>query len=112
EDLPLNGRSFLELAKLDPGGQPPTRSSSNRTFVPVLGSPGAGNNGRGTRVTIDGGSIMAVGTGGSAMGFSQEGVQEFRISSVNFDLSTGPAFSGAVNVVTRSGGNDLHGTTF
>ena len=55
---------------------------------------------------------MAVGTGGSAMGFSQEGVQEFRVSSVNFDLSTGPTFAGAVNVVTRSGGNDLHGTAF
>src|SRR5262249_7569389 len=108
ENLPLNGRSFLELAKLEPGGQPPSRASSNRTFVPVLGAPG-GNNGRGTRVTVDGGSIMAVGNGGSAMGLSQEVVQEFQISTVNFDLSTGLTFSGAINVVTRSGGNDLHG---
>ena len=111
EDLPLNGRSFLELAKLEPGVQPPSRTSSNRVFVPVLGAPG-GNNGRGTRVTVDGGSIMAVGNGGSAMGFSQEPVQEFQVSTVNFDLSTGPTFSGAINVVTRSGGNDLHGAAF
>src|SRR5215831_19954039 len=109
EDLPLNGRSFLELAKLEPGVQPPSRASGNRIFVPVLGAPG-GNNGRSTRVTIDGGSVMAVGNGGSSIGLSQEAVQEFQVSTVNFDLSTGPTFSGAINVVTRSGNNDLHGT--
>src|SRR5215471_7650270 len=112
EDLPLNGRSFLELAKLEPGAQPPSRGSNNRTFVPVLGAPGGSNNGRATRVTIDGGSIMAIGNGGSAMGASQEVVQEFQISTANFDLSTGLTFGGAANVVTRSGGNDLHGAAF
>jgi Carboxypeptidase regulatory-like domain len=111
EDLPLNGRSFLELAKLEPGVQPPSRASNNRMLLPVLGAPG-GNNGRGTRVTVDGGSIMAVGNGGSAMGFSQEVVQEFQTSTVTFDLATGITDSGAVNVVTRSGTNDLHGTGF
>jgi hypothetical protein len=111
EDFPLNGRSFLELAKLEPGVQPPTRASSNRIFVPVLGSPG-GTNGRGTRVTVDGGSVMSVGNGGSSLGLSQETVQEFQVSTVNFDLSTGPTFSGSINVVTRSGDNQLHGTAF
>ena len=50
---------------------------------------------------------MAVGSFGAQMGFSQEVVQEFQISSANFDLSTGTTDAGAVNVVTRSGGNDL-----
>jgi hypothetical protein len=113
EGLPLNGRSFLELAKLEPGVQPPSRGSNNRMLVPVLGAPvAAGNSGRGTRVTIDGGSVMAVGNGGSAMGYSQEVVQEFQISTVNFDLSTGLTAGGAINVVTQSGGNNLHGTAF
>ncbi len=114
EGLPLNGRSFLELAKLEPGVQPPSRTNNNRTFVPVLGAPGGntGAGGRGTRVTVDGGSIMAVGSFGPQMGFSQEVVQEFQISSANFDLSTGITDAGAVNVVTRSGGNGLHGTGF
>jgi len=111
EDLPLNGRNFLELAKLEPGVQPPARASSNRTFVPALGQP-VGNSGRGTRVTVDGGSIMAVGNGGSAMGFSQEVVQEFQVATVNFDLTTGLTNGAAVNVTTRSGGNELHGTAF
>src|SRR6266852_6320796 len=108
EGLPLNGRSFLELAKLEPGAQPPTRGSNNRTFVPVLGQT-MGNSGRGTRVTVDGGSIMAIGNGGSSMGLSQEVVQEFQISTVNFDLTTGLTDGASVNVVTRSGSNDLHG---
>lgn len=110
ENLPLNGRSFLELAKLEPGVQAPSGANRNRTLVPVLGAPGS--NVGGTRVTVDGGSITSVGLGGSQMGFSQEVVEEFQVSTVNFDLSTGIADAGAINVVTRSGGNDLHGTAF
>jgi hypothetical protein len=112
EGVPLNGRGFLELAKLEPGAQQPTRGSNNRTFVPLLGAPNGGNNGRATRVTMDGGSIMQIGNGGAAIGFSQEVVQEFQVSTVNFDLSTGTTASGAVNVVTRSGSNQLHGSGF
>ncbi len=114
QDIPLNGRNFLELAKLEPGVQPPSPSNNNRVFVPILGAPGGntGSGGRGTRVTVDGGSIMAVGSFGSQMGFSQEVVQEFQVSSANFDLSTGITDAGAINEVTRSGGNQFHGAGF
>jgi Carboxypeptidase regulatory-like domain len=111
QDLPLNGRSFLELAKLEPGVQPPTRAQGNRTYVPALGAPG-GPSGRGTRVTVDGGSVMAFSTGGSVLGLSQDLVQEFQISTANFDLSTGMTFTGAINVATRSGANELHGSAY
>jgi hypothetical protein len=46
------------------------------------------------------------------MNFSQEVVQEFQLSAVNFDLSTNITAVGAVNVVTRSGSNDLHGSGY
>ena len=110
EGLPLNGRSFLELAKLEPGVQAPAPANRNRNVVLFLDAPGA--NVGGSRVTVDGGSITSVGLGGSQMGLSQDVVQEFQISTVNFDLSTGAAHSGAMNIVTRSGGNDLHGAAF
>jgi hypothetical protein len=112
DGLPLNGRDFLELAKLEPGALQPTRGSNNRTFVPLLSTPAGGNNGRGTRVTVDGGSIMQIGNGGAAMGLSQEEVQEFQVSTVNFDLSTGMTGSGSINVATRSGGDQWHGSAF
>lgn len=110
EGLPLNGRSFLELAKLEPGVHSPTGGNRNRIVVPMLGGPAA--NVGGARFTVDGGSVTSVGLGGSQMGFSQEAVQEFQISTVNFDLSTGMTDTGTINVVTRAGGNELHATSF
>ena len=85
----------------------PARSNlyGHRTIArsyPLLGAP-AGQNGRATRVTVDGGSIMQIGNGGSAMALSQEAVQEFQISTVNLDLSTGITASGAVSVVSSLG---------
>lgn len=111
EAIPLNGRGFQDLNKTQPGGQQGSRASSNRNFAPILGAPG-GNSGRGTVVTIDGASIMAIGNGGSALGFSQEGVREFQVSSANFDLSTGLSLSGSINVTTRYGTKDVHGSAF
>ena len=50
--------------------------------------------------------------GGTSQTFSQETVQEFQISSFAFDLATGTTGTGAVNIVTRTGGNDYHGSAF
>ena len=50
--------------------------------------------------------------GGTQQNFSQEIVQEFQVSSVNFDLSTGVAAGGAINAVTRTGSNQFHGSGF
>ncbi|MEO5895003.1 MAG: TonB-dependent receptor [Vicinamibacterales bacterium] len=108
--LPLNGRSFLDLAKLEPGVQAPTGANRNRTIVAILGAPAT--NVGGARFTIDGGDVTSVGLGGSQMGFSQEAVQEFQVATVNFDLSSGMTDAGAINVVTRAGGNQLKASAF
>ena len=111
QDLPLNGRSFLQLAALEPGVtvSAGTTNQYNRLFsISILG----GNSGR-TNITVDGGSIRdAIEDTGASMNFSQEVVQEFQLSSAVFDLSTGIGASGAVNVVTRGGSNDFHGSGY
>jgi len=110
ESMPLNGRNALELARLQPGvlvgsGVP----SGKNGFVSV--SVG-GETSAATRVTVDGGSVNDSVTGGTWQNFSQEIVQEFQVSTGNFDPSTGITAAGAVNLVTRSGSNDFHGTGF
>ena len=111
ENLPLNGRNFLELAKLEPGVTSPVRGAFNRTFVPSLGAglqtiPRIGF----TRTTVDGASIHPLGTIGTSFQVSQEVVQEFQMSTVNFDQGTSPTTIAAVNIVTRSGSNQSHGS--
>ena len=100
ENLPLNGRNFLELAKLEPGVTNPLRGTNNRVFVPTLGaglqnSPRIGN----TRVTVDGASIGFIGAIGTALQVSQEVVQEFQMSTVNFEPSTSVTTNGAINIL-------------
>lgn len=113
ENLPLNGRNFLDLAKLEPGVRDAVRATNNRTFVPVLGAglqtlPRIGYD----SVTVDGASIISLGGNGSQMQISQEAVQEFQISTVNFDASTNLTSNAAINIVTRSGANTYHGDGF
>ena len=113
ENLPLNGHNFLELAKLEPGVTNPARLNDNRVFISFLGSglqtvPRVGY----SRVTIDGASITTPGHAGVIFQVSPEVAQEFQLSTVNFDVSTSLASNGAINIVTRSGGNDYHGDGF
>ncbi len=110
DNLPLNGRSFLNLAQLEPGilVTPANPAQFNAQFnVSVMGGPASR-----TAITVDGGNVRNPLEGGSGTNFSQEVVQEFQLSSANFDLSTGITAFGAVNIVTRSGGNDFHGAGY
>jgi hypothetical protein len=110
QELPLNGRSFLQLAFLSPGVQISTdfQGDYNRSMdVSILG--GSADL---TRIAVDGARINDSVDGGTQQNFSQEIVQEFQISAVNFDLSTGVTAGGAINIVTRTGSNQLHGSGF
>jgi Carboxypeptidase regulatory-like domain len=110
DSLPLNGRNFLQLASLEPGVRVSTGSpgDANNLFNVSIG----GGNSDLTRLTVDGGNIVDPVTGGSAQNFSVDTVQEFQISSFNFDMKTGVTSVGAVNIVSRTGGNEYHGSGF
>lgn len=113
ENLPLNGRSFLSVAALEPG--------VGITYVPTSG-PGNVNNyfqvsiggapQSMTFISVDGARVNDRITGGTSQNFSAETVEEFQISTLGFDLSTGTISAGAVNIVSRTGSNTLHGSGF
>jgi len=108
--LPLNGRNFLQLAVLEPGVAVNTGNvgNANVLFSVSIGGGSAAL----TRLTVDGGSILDPVTGNAGQNFSTETIQEFQISTFNFDLSTGVTSVGAINIVSRTGTNELHGNAF
>jgi hypothetical protein len=108
--LPLNGRNFLQLALLEPGVAVSTKNpgAQNNLFNVSIGGADAAL----TRLTVDGGSILDPVCGGAAQNFSTETIQEFQISTFNFDLSTGITSVGSINIVSRTGTNDFHGNAF
>ncbi|MGH9786691.1 MAG: carboxypeptidase regulatory-like domain-containing protein, partial [Terriglobia bacterium] len=108
QDLPLIGRNAYEMAKLVPGVQVSSVGSRNREFnVSIAGATSIA-----TRFTIDGLVYNDMTVGGGVLNLSQEMVQEFQVSVNNGDASMGMAQSGAINLVTRSGGNQIHGSAF
>ena len=109
--MPLNGRNFVQLATLEPGVTVASGATSTRNS-PISVSILGGTGGR-TLLTLDGLKIMDEYDGtGTQINFSQEMVQEFQLASVNNDLSTSIGAVGAVNIVSRAGTNDLHGSAF
>ncbi|HKV40468.1 MAG TPA: TonB-dependent receptor [Blastocatellia bacterium] len=110
DDLPLNGRNFLQLALLEPGVSVTAKNpgSQNNLFQVSVGGADSAL----TRLTVDGGSILDPVCGGAAQNFSTETIQEFQMSTFNFDLSTGVTSVGAVNIISRTGTNEFHGNGF
>lgn len=112
DNLPLNGRNFLQLAMLEPGVtveavDNPGTSPNNFFRVSIAGASQAL-----TRISVDGATINDRVTGGTSQNFSQESVQEFQISTFNHDITTSITGVGSVNVVSRSGTNQFHGSAF
>jgi hypothetical protein len=112
ENLPLNGRNFLDLAQLQPGTEKVDGGSFDPTKANFTGVSIGGQAGRSTQITVDGGSVVDNVVGTTVQNFSQEIVQEFQIGLSNYSLSTGASASGSVNIVSRSGGNVFHGNAF
>jgi hypothetical protein len=110
ERLPLNGRQFGELASLLPGVLP----APNYVFVKTrfFHISAGGADGRQSNFSVDGAENTDNLSGGMQQNFTIEGIQEFKVSSNRYDAEQGRTLGAAVNVVTKSGGNTLHGSYF
>src|SRR2546425_10304962 len=112
QNLPLNGRNFLDLAQLQPGTEKVDGASFDPTKANYTGVSIAGQAGRSTQITVDGGSVVDNIVGTTVQNFSQEIVQEFQLGISNFDLSTGASATGSVNIISKSGSNQYHGNAY
>jgi hypothetical protein len=112
QNLPLNGRNFLDLAQQEPGVQVRDGGDFDPTKNQMVGVSVGGRSGRSTRIQVDGVDITDETVGTTTANLSNESIQEFQISRSTLDASTDLTSSGAINIVTRSGSNEFHGSGF
>jgi hypothetical protein len=105
EQMPINGRNYLDLMQLVPGvaiNRQADLHDDNAT--PVLGE--RANN---TGFLIDGLSNQNELSGGPAAQFNQDTIAEFQVITAGYKAEFGHASGGVVNVITKSGSNNIHG---
>ena len=112
DNLPLNGRNFLDLAQLEPGVQTRDGGDFDPTKNQFVGVSIGGRGGRATRIQVDGVDITDETVGTTTANLSNESIQEFQVSRSGLDVTTDLTSSGAVNIITRTGGNEIHGSGF
>ncbi len=112
QNLPINGRNFLDLAQLEPGVQIQDGTNFDPTKVGYSSISFGGRFGRTARISVDGVDISDETVGTTTEDIPSSGIQEFQISQSNLDLSNELTSSGSVNVITRSGTNTFHGELF
>src|SRR5580700_5447559 len=109
ENLPINGRNFLDLAQLEPGVQIQDGGNFDPTKNGFSSISFGGRFGRTARIEVDGLDISDETVGTTTQNVPASGIQEFQIQQSSLDLSTELTSSGSVNVTTKSGTNKYHG---
>jgi hypothetical protein len=114
-DLPIGRRDYLTFTLLVPGVSNSNTIADNADFrvkqTPQSGLSFYGSNGRGNSVTVDGGEANDD-AGGVRLNLGQDAVQEFQINRSNYGAELGGASGATINIVSKSGTNDLHGSLF
>jgi hypothetical protein len=109
ENLPINGRNFLDLAQLEPGVQIQDGGNFDPTKNGFSSISFGGRFGRTARIEVDGLDISDETVGTTTQNVPEGAIQEFQIQQSSLDLSTELTSSGSVNVTTKSGTNSYHG---
>ncbi|HEX7184358.1 MAG TPA: TonB-dependent receptor [Thermoanaerobaculia bacterium] len=111
QDLPVQGRDFKNLVLMTPQ----TRTDSERGNLSISGQRGINTN-----VTVDGvdfnnaffGGTVGGAEGRAPLAISQESIKEFTVITNGASVEFGRSGGGFVNVITKSGTNNLHGSLF
>jgi Carboxypeptidase regulatory-like domain len=112
ENLPVNGRNFLDLAQLEPGVQIQDGQNFDPTKAGYSSISFGGRFGRTARINVDGVDVSDETVGTTTQDIPASGIDEFQLSQSSLDLSNDLTSSGAVNVTTKSGTNTYHGEAF
>jgi Carboxypeptidase regulatory-like domain/TonB dependent receptor-like, beta-barrel len=114
EELPVESRNYLNFALLAPGVAASAQQPGKRSLAPLpdSGFTFGGLRGRSNTVSIDGLDNNDEYVGSSRTELSLETVQEFEVVNAGLSAEVGGASGGSINVVTRTGANDLHGDAF
>jgi len=110
QNLPLNGRDFVNLALLAPGARPVNSFDPTKNRIGVFATNGS--SGRNVNVTVNGVDDKDGTVGGPVMQLPLEAIEEFNISTQRFSAANGRSEGAAVNVITKSGTNDFHGALY
>jgi outer membrane receptor protein involved in Fe transport len=111
--LPISGRLFTDFALLTPGVAT-SRTSLGTTFTEYEATQISfgGMRSFSNEITVDGADFVNAASGVQRSTPPQESVQEFRVVNSSFGAESGRAVGGIVNIVTKSGTNDLHGSVY
>jgi hypothetical protein len=109
ENLPINGRNFLDLAQLEPGVQIQDGANFDPTKTGFSSISFGGRFGRTARIEVDGVDVSDETVGTTTTSIPASAISEFQLAQSSLDLSNELTSSGAVNVVTKSGTNGFHG---